>query len=132
MPSAGRRSGTSAFLKAPGSGLVIMLLADKWTIPVIHSLARGVKRTGVLRKELAGVSQKMLTQTLRRLEEHGFVERTVFPVVPPRVQYRLTALGQSINEPLARICAWTERHGATLERSLARRRRDDKRNDEES
>ena len=119
MTSTGPRPVATPFLKFPGSALVILLLADKWTIPVIHSLARGMKRTGVLRRELAGVSQKMLTQTLRRLEKHGLIERTVFPVVPPRVEYRLTALGESINEPLARLCEWTKQHGTALERSLA-------------
>jgi DNA-binding HxlR family transcriptional regulator len=113
---------TAAFLQSPGSGLILTLLADKWTIPVIHVLARGTTRTGELKRELAGVSQKVLTQTLRRLEEHGLIERTVYPVVPPRVEYGLTPLGESINEPLARICEWTARHGATLEQSLARHR----------
>jgi DNA-binding HxlR family transcriptional regulator len=108
------------FLQRPGSTLVVSLLADKWTIPVIHALARGTKRTGQLRTELAGVSQKMLTQTLRTLERHGLVERKVFPVVPPHVEYSLTPLGQSINEPLAGICAWTEKHGAALARTHAR------------
>lgn len=117
-----RRADEGVFLRYPGSVLVVMLLADKWTIPVIHSLAQGTKRTGVLKKALAGVSQKMLTQTLRALEEHGLVERTVYPVVPPRVEYRLSPLGESINEPLAQICKWTARHGAELERSLARGR----------
>lgn len=123
MTSTGPPPVATPFLKFPGSALVIVLLADKWTIPVIHSLARGMKRTGVLRRELAGVSQKMLTQTLRRLEKHGLIERTVFPVVPPRVEYRLTALGESINEPLARLCEWTKQHGTALERSLAGTRR---------
>lgn len=108
------------FLQRPGSTLVVGLLADKWTIPVIHALARGTKRTGQLRTELAGVSQKMLTQTLRALEQHGLVERKVFPVVPPHVEYSLTPLGWSINEPLAGICAWTEKHGAALQRTHAR------------
>jgi DNA-binding HxlR family transcriptional regulator len=110
------------FLQRPGSTLVVGLLADKWTIPVIHALARGTKRTGQLRTELAGISQKMLTQTLRALERHGLVERKVFPVVPPHVEYSLTPLGWSINEPLAGICAWTEKHGAALARSHARAR----------
>jgi DNA-binding HxlR family transcriptional regulator len=68
-----------------------------------------------------GVSQKMLTQTLRTLEAHGLVDRKVYAVVPPRVEYRLTEMGESINEPLAALCAWVERHGAALERGLARR-----------
>lgn len=108
------------FLQRPGSTLVVGLLADKWTIPVIHALARGTKRTGQLKAELTGVSQKMLTQTLRALEQHGLVERKVFPVVPPHVEYSLTPLGWSINEPLAGICAWTEKHGAALQRTHAR------------
>lgn len=109
------------FLRYPGSALVVALLADKWTIPVIHALARGTKRTGELKKALPGVSQKMLTQTLRALEAHGLLERKVYPVVPPRVEYSLTAMGASINEPLAGICNWVERHGAALTAARARR-----------
>src|SRR3954463_1026800 len=112
-----------AFLRYRGSALVVGLLADKWTIPVLHALARGTKRTGELRSEIGGVSQKMLTQTLRALEEHGLIERKVSAVVPPRVEYTLTAMGTSINEPLAGICEWVERHGARLEKGLERRRR---------
>jgi DNA-binding HxlR family transcriptional regulator len=112
-----RTAKADIFLQRPGSTLVVGLLADKWTIPVIHALARGTKRTGQLKAELTGVSQKMLTQTLRALEQHGLVERKVFPEVPPHVEYSLTPLGWSINEPLAGICAWTDKHGAALERT---------------
>ena len=108
------------FIKWPGSRVVLSLLADKWTIPVLHALGRGTKRTGELRRELHGVSQKMLTQTLRALEAHAMIAREVFPVVPPRVEYRLTPLGESLNEPLAELCDWVERHGAELERTVAR------------
>ena len=126
MTPAARRSVPPPFLKFPGSALVITILADKWSIPVIHSLARGTKRMGVLRRDLAGVSQKMLTQTLRRLEKHGLIERSVFAVVPPRVEYRLTPLGESINEPLAHLCEWTKRHGTALERPLSEAERADR------
>jgi len=126
MTPAARRSVPPPFLKFPGSALVITILADKWSIPVIHSLARGTKRMGVLRRDLAGVSQKMLTQTLRRLEKHGLVERTVFPVVPPRVDYGLTPLGEAINEPLAHLCGWRKRHGPALERPLSEAERADR------
>jgi DNA-binding HxlR family transcriptional regulator len=102
------------FVRWPGSRTVLTLLADKWTIPVIHALAQGTKRTGQLRRELSGVSQKMLTQTLRALERHGFIAREVHPVVPPRVEYRLTPLGRSLNGPLAQLCAWVAEHGAEL------------------
>jgi DNA-binding HxlR family transcriptional regulator len=108
-------------LHFPGSAAVIELLADKWTIPVIHSLAGGPKRTGELRRALTGVSQKMLTKTLRMLEERGLVERTVYPVVPPHVQYKLTAVGVSLNRPLRELCEWTLEHGNLLERLAARR-----------
>lgn len=102
------------FLRVAGAGVVVALLADKWTIPLIHALARGTRRTLELKRLLPGVSQKMLTQTLRSLEEHGLIERRVFAEVPPHVEYSLTPLGQSLNEPLTIICEWTERHGAEL------------------
>ena len=120
MNSARSRESPDQFLHYPGSALVVALLADKWTIPVIHALARGTKRTGDLRRALAGISQKMLTQTLRALEERGLVERTVFPVVPPRVEYQLTPLGRSLNEPLQTLCDWLKENGRDLERRAAR------------
>jgi DNA-binding HxlR family transcriptional regulator len=97
-----------------GGSVVVGLLADKWTIPVMRSLARGTKRTGELKRELSGVSQKMLTQTLRNLVQHGLVARRAYPVVPPKVEYSLTALGVSMNEPLTLMCQWTERHRDAL------------------
>jgi DNA-binding HxlR family transcriptional regulator len=106
--------------KTAGGSIVVGLLADKWTIPVVRSLAKGTKRTGELKRELSGVSQKMLTQTLRNLVEHGLVARTVYPVVPPRVEYSLTALGLSMNEPLSQMCRWTEQHREALRRTSGR------------
>ena len=127
MPPKRRAPADDVFLRYPGSSLVVALLADKWTIPVLHALGRGTRRTGELKRELQGVSQKMLTQTLRTLEAHGLLTRTVHPVVPPHVDYALTPMGASINEPLAELCGWVERHGAALEGALARRRRRAKR-----
>ena len=97
--------------------MLVGLLADKWTIPIVHTLARGTRRPGDLRRELEGVSQKMLTQTLRSLEKKGIVERKVHPVVPPRVDYSLTALGRSLDKPLAALCIWSERHAQELDRT---------------
>ncbi len=123
MPPAKRAlAGADVFARYPGSSLVIALLTDKWTIPVIHALARGTKRTGELKSALGTVSQKMLTQTLRALEAHGLVKRTVYPVVPPHVEYELTELGESINVPLMQICEWMLANGRKLERVAARRR----------
>ena len=112
-------SAPSPFTRFRGSHLLLALLADKWTIPVVHALARGTRRFGELRQEVGGVSQKMLTQCLRRLEAHGLVRRTVYPVVPPKVEYSLTPLGMSLDEPLAGICQWINRHGRQLERHHA-------------
>src|SRR5438105_1866455 len=93
-----------------GSRKVLDRIADKWTALVIHVLSDGTKRSGELRRAISGISQKMLTQTLRSLEHDGLVERKVYPVVPPMVEYSLTSLGRSLEEPLSAICKWAERH----------------------
>lgn len=85
-------------------------IADQWTLLVIGLLEPGPKRFTALRRAMEGVSQKMLTQTLRGLERNGLVHRTVFPQIPPRVEYTLTPLGQTLCEPLAAIRHWTEAH----------------------
>jgi len=105
--------------ETPGGAVVVDLLADKWTIPALRCLSKGTKRTGELKRELSGVSQKMLTQTLRNLVEHGLVSKRIYPVVPPRVEYRLTELGVSMNGPLSEMCRWTERNGDALKRAYA-------------
>jgi DNA-binding HxlR family transcriptional regulator len=85
-------------------------IADKWVAIVVYALSSGTKRFGELQRTIGGVSQKMLTQTLRNLERDGLVERTVFPVVPPRVEYRLTPLGNTLCEPLGALCRWAEKN----------------------
>src|SRR5215472_1924862 len=92
------------------SRLVLDRIADKWTALVIQILAGGTMRYAALQREIGGVSQKMLTQTLRSLERDGLVERRVHPVVPPHVEYSLTRLGRTLTEPLAAICLWAETH----------------------
>jgi DNA-binding HxlR family transcriptional regulator len=77
---------------------------------VVKALADGIHRNGALHREIGGISQKMLTQTLRSLERDGLVLRTVYPVVPPKVEYALTPLGETLIEPLTTISAWAERH----------------------
>jgi DNA-binding HxlR family transcriptional regulator len=113
-----RESQDDFFMRWPGSRALVEILADKWTIPILHTLARGPRRPGELRRHLQGVSQKMLTQTLRSLEQRGFVTRTVHAVMPPRVEYALTPLGESLNAPLAALCEWSERHAEELEKSV--------------
>jgi len=95
-------------------------IAGKWTALVIYRLKENTLRYSELQRSIGGVSQKMLTQTLRSLEEDGLVERTVFPVVPPKVEYALTPLGRTLIEPLSAICQWSEKH---LPQMLAIRQR---------
>lgn len=92
-------------LMCPGR-VVYELLANKWTGLAVTALEDGPRRFGDLRRKLEGISPKVLTQTLRRLEDSGLVLRTVYPEVPPRVEYELTALGRSALEPLAHLRGW--------------------------
>jgi DNA-binding HxlR family transcriptional regulator len=102
-----------------GSRRVLDLVADKWAVIVIYVLARGTRRFGELQRAVGGVSQKMLTQTLRGLERDGLVERKVFPQVPPRVEYSLSPLGETLVQPLSALCAWAEEHFWEVERARA-------------
>src|SRR4051812_22359212 len=88
--------------------ILLDLLANKWSALVIGLLADGPRRFGVLQAGLPGVSPKMLTRTLRRLESASLVTRTVYAEVPPRVEYQLTDLGVSAAHPLALIRTWAE------------------------
>ncbi|MGW2227686.1 winged helix-turn-helix transcriptional regulator [Streptomyces formicae] len=92
-------------LLCPGRA-VFELLVNKWTGLAITALEDGPRRFGELRRKLEGVSPKVLTQTLRRLEENGLVRRTVYAEVPPRVEYELTDLGRGALEPLAHLRTW--------------------------
>ena len=94
---------------------VLDLVTDKWVISVIYSLSEGTKRFGRLEREVCGVSQKMLTQTLRGLERDGLIARKAYPVVPPRVEYSLTALGKTLVEPLTALRDWAVAHGDDVE-----------------
>jgi DNA-binding HxlR family transcriptional regulator len=87
---------------------VLDLIADKWVVLVIYALGDETRRYSDLTKQIDGISQKMLTQTLRHLESHGLVKRTVYPVVPPHVTYALTARGRSLRAPLRGLCRWAE------------------------
>jgi DNA-binding HxlR family transcriptional regulator len=86
------------------------ILADKWTPLVLYVLSDGAHRYNELLKRCDGISRKMLTQTLRRLQRDGLVRRIVYPVVPPHTEYNLTDLGESLMAPLAGLCAWGARH----------------------
>jgi DNA-binding HxlR family transcriptional regulator len=85
-------------------------IADKWSLLVIALLDRRVLRFTQLRTEIDGISQRMLTVTLRQLERDGLVRRTVHPVVPPRVDYELTPLGVTLHATIQSLVTWTEAH----------------------
>ncbi|HEC58719.1 MAG TPA: transcriptional regulator [Methylophaga sp.] len=89
---------------------VLNRIADKWTVLVVSSLESGTKRFSVLRREIDGVSQKMLTQTLRGLERDGLVARKIYATVPPKVEYSLTPLGNTLVVLLRSIRVWSETH----------------------
>ncbi|MFC6705142.1 winged helix-turn-helix transcriptional regulator [Flexivirga alba] len=89
-------------------------VGDKWTVLVIGALADGPMRFTVLRDRVGGVSGKVLTATLRALARDGLVTRTAYPTIPPRVDYELTELGRSLQEPLDVIRDWSERHIAAV------------------
>jgi DNA-binding HxlR family transcriptional regulator len=90
--------------------LVLNRIADKWTVLVVSSLEHGTKRFSTLQREVGGVSQKMLTQTLRGLERDGLVTRTIYPTVPPKVEYTLTPLGRTLVGLVDAIRVWSETH----------------------
>lgn len=99
-----------AYLEACPSRQLLGRLSDKWTTLVINALADGPHRYAELARTIAGISQKMLTQTLRSLERDGLITRTVTPAVPIRVDYELTAIGRELLTVLSAVKAWSERH----------------------
>jgi DNA-binding HxlR family transcriptional regulator len=101
---------------------VLSRVGDKWTILVVGELGQGPKRFNEIRRALGSISQRMLTLTLRGLERDGLVTRTVFPTVPPRVDYELTRLGRSLLEPVSGIGLWARQNRERIQE--ARRRFD--------
>jgi DNA-binding HxlR family transcriptional regulator len=101
---------------------VLARVGDKWTVLIVSTLGDGRMRFNELRRALGSISQRMLTLTLRALERDGLVTRTVFPTVPPRVDYELTKLGRSLLEPVSALGLWARKNRAGIQD--ARRRFD--------
>lgn len=95
-------------------------IADKWSLLVIALLDDGSMRFTELKRTIDGVSQRMLTATLRHLERDGLVKRTVYPVVPPRVDYELTELGRTLHHTVQSLVDWTELHQGDIAAARAR------------
>ena len=94
-------------------------IGDKWSLAIIHQLGGGTRRFTELRRAIDGVSQRMLTATLRGLERDGLVSRTVYPVVPPRVDYRLTELGETLLGAVSMLITWAADHSTDIDRARA-------------
>ncbi len=90
------------------------LVGDKWTPPILYLLSSGTKRYTDFQRQIPGISKKMLTQTLRRLESAGVINRTVYPIVPPKVEYYLTPFGEKLIEPIAGLAKWAWQHQEEL------------------
>lgn len=93
---------------------VLAYISDKWTVLVLAILMGGTTRFNELRRRIGGITQKMLTRTLRDLEENGFVSRRIYAEVPPRVEYTLTPLGHSLVKVLDTVRDWANRHAGDV------------------
>ena len=98
---------------------VLARIGDKWTILVVMLLGGGPRRFNDIKRQVDGISQRMLTLTLRMLERDGMVRRTVTPTIPPRVDYELTDLGRSLLEPVQGLGGWAQANMAAIEAARA-------------
>ncbi|MDB5379619.1 MAG: putative transcriptional regulator [Rubritepida sp.] len=89
---------------------ILSRVGDKWTVLVVMMLGDGPRRFNEIRRSVDGISQQMLTRTLRGLERDGMVTRTIFPTIPPQVEYELTPLGRSLREPVMALGNWAQAH----------------------
>jgi DNA-binding HxlR family transcriptional regulator len=105
------------FSSACPSRRVMAVLAEKWTLLIVTTLADGPKRTAEIRRSVDGISEKMLIQTLRKLEMYKLVSRKSYPEIPPRVDYRLTPLGRSLSRLARMFGRWVEKNAAHLLKS---------------
>lgn len=94
-------------------------ISNKWNVLVVRRLSKRRMRPSALRREIGNISPKVLTQTLRELESYGLIEREVFPVIPPRVEYQLTPLGDSLVEALDALRNWAMDNNADVEIAMA-------------
>jgi len=92
-------------------------IADKWTLVIVDELDTETLRFSLLQRRVGGISQKMLTQTLREMEKDGLVERIVYAEVPPRVEYLLTPMGRDLGEAVCNIWRWAKKHQARVEQA---------------
>lgn len=109
-----RESGTGDVAPCPGPRddtdcpvrSILDRIGDKWAVSVVEHLAQGTTRFSVLKREIDGISQRMLTETLRKLERDGMVERTMYPTIPPKVEYALTDMGRTLVPAIEALIGW--------------------------
>jgi DNA-binding HxlR family transcriptional regulator len=99
---------------------VLARVGDKWSVLIVSRLGKQPMRFNELKREIAGISQRMLTLTLRGLERDGLITRTVFPTIPPRVDYELTALGKSLLDPVNALADWALKNASRIETARAK------------
>src|SRR6476660_9005678 len=101
--------------KCPAVREVLNRVGDKWSVQIVDLLGDGAMRFSDLRRSIEGISQRMLTLTLRGLERDGLISRTVFPEIPPRVEYELTRLGSTLLEPLTALAEWASEYRTSIQ-----------------
>ena len=105
--------------KCPAVKDVLNRIGDKWSVQIVDQLGDGAMRFSDLRRAIEGISQRMLTLTLRGLERDGLLTRTVFPEIPPRVEYELTRLGKTLLEPIQGLAEWADRNRTSIQEARA-------------
>ncbi len=105
------------FQQGHGSRLVLDIIASKWAVLIVCALQHDTKRFSTISKVVGGITQKVLTDTLRKLERDGIVERAVYAVVPPKVEYKLTPLGTELLEICQIMAQWAENHTDQINRA---------------
>jgi DNA-binding HxlR family transcriptional regulator len=103
-----------------GVSEILNRVGDKWTMQVVVALRDRPRRFNDLKRQVAGISQQMLTRTLKMLERDGMVERTVCSTTPPQVEYALSELGRSLSEPVRQLAQWAGAHLATIHENRLR------------
>jgi DNA-binding HxlR family transcriptional regulator len=114
------RSHTHVLTQCKQVTSILSRIGDKWSVLVVVMLGDGPMRFNEMRRTINGISQRMLTLTLRGLERDGFLTRTVFPTIPPRVDYELTHLGFSLLEPVRAMGQWAIQNAAVIEEARSR------------
>ncbi|OBZ14159.1 HxlR family transcriptional regulator [Bacillus sp. FJAT-27264] len=119
MTSSNRKKQPDFTLAGCGYSRVLDIISNKWTGLVIYALENGQIRYGEISRKVDGISKKMLTETLRKLERDGIVKRHITPVVPPIVDYSLTALGETLLQPMKELRQWGRTNYSEVEEARA-------------